>query len=255
VRNLLVLLWISVSSIGLAKEPSSFKFPQDTFAFSNNLYFDYRPDSSGQIKAHRRNPGNIPDFSRHCFAMVRSELQFHRFAKFDPTLSKIGEDAYRQRIQQVIKYPPWSAGPAEKIVFPGYPNLYSFSADRSLLLQKNLGVWWPSYWRIGNWRIVFPAPRSGQKYFAGWLRRHLDSGDIEAVYITRFKPINHCLVAYRYTVRPNGDLVFFVYDVNQPGKIVHLTYRSADRSFYYDPSWYYIGGLVSAMKLYVSPLM
>ena len=187
--------------------------------------------------------------------MVRSELQFYRFAKFDPTLPKIGEDAYRQRIQQVIKYPPWSAGPAEKIVFPGYPDLYSFSADHSLLLQKNLGVWWPSYWRVGNWRIVFPAPRSGQKYFAGWLRRHLDSGDVEAVYITRFKPINHCLVAYRYTARPNGDLVFFVYDVNQPGKIVHLTYRAADRSFYYDLSWYYIGGLVSAMKLYVSPLM
>jgi hypothetical protein len=36
---------------------------------------------------------------------------------------------------------------------------------------------------------------------------------------------------------------------------VHLRYQVSIRSFYFDPSWYYDGGLVSAMKLYVSPLM
>jgi hypothetical protein len=62
-------------------------------------------------------------------------------------------------------------------------------------------------------------------------------------------------VAYRYQKDRNGDLLFFVNDVNQPSKIVHLRYDAANRSFYFDRSWYYNGGLVSAMKLYVSPLM
>ena len=254
-RIFIVLLWVSVSSIAFAKQTAPFQFPQDTFSFSNNLYFDYRPDESGHIIAHRRNPADIPDYCRHCFVLVRSVLQFYRFAKFAPNLPRISQEAYRQRILEVAKYPPWSAGPAQKIEFPGYPDLYTFSVDQTLLLQKNLGIWWPSYWRLGNWRIVFPAPRSGQEHFANWLRQRLDAGQIEAVYITRFKPINHCLIAYRYTAEADGDLIFFVYDVNQPGKLVHLRYRAADQSFYFDPTWYYVGGLVSAMKLYVSPIM
>ena len=34
------------------------------------------------------------------------------------------------------------------------------------------------------------------------------AGRIRAVYITRFKPINHCLVVYHFTPEANGDLVF-----------------------------------------------
>jgi hypothetical protein len=254
VRILIVCLWIGALTTSFAKD-AQFRFPQDTFSFSNNLYFDYRPDESGHITIHRRNPGNIPDYSRHCFVLVRSALQFRRFAVFDPKLPKLSDEAYRQRVLELIKYPPWSAGPAQKIVFPGYPDLHQFSVDHSLMLQKSLGLWWPSFWRIGNWRIVFPTPRSGQEQFAQWLRQRIDAGKIEAIYITRFKPINHCLVAYRYVTEPNGDVRFFVYDVNQPGKIVHLQYHAVNRSFYFDPTWYYVGGLVSAMKLYVSPLM
>ena len=252
-RSLIVFLWIGVFS-SFAKE-APFQFPQETFSFSNNLYFDYRPDQHGHVSIHHRTASNIPDYSRHCFILIRSVLQFHRFAKFRPDLPKLSEEGYRQRVIQLIKYAPWSAGPNEKIEFPGYRDLHSFSVDYALLLQKNLGDWWPSFWRLGNWRIVFPAPRFGQEHFAEWLRQRLDAGQIEAVYITRFRPINHCLVAYDYAAEPNGDLQFTVYDVNQPGKIVHLRYQASDRSFYYDPSWYYVGGLVSAMKLYVSPLM
>jgi hypothetical protein len=50
-------------------------------------------------------------------------------------------------------------------------------------------------------------------------------------------------------------LLFFVCDVNQPDKVVHLRYHAANNSFYFDRSWYFDGGLVTAMRLYVSPLM
>jgi hypothetical protein len=110
--------------------------------------------------------------------------------------------------------------------------------------------------RIGNWRTVFPALRSNQKDLANWLRRELDAGRVRPVFITRgFRTLNHCLVAYSYTTEPNGDLIFAVYDANQRDKLVHLRYQASHESFQFDKTWYYPGGLVTAMKLYVSPIM
>lgn len=231
-----------------------FHFPQDTFSFSNQLYLDYQTTRKGDIRVQRRADGKTPDYSRHCFVLIRSVLQFQRFAEFRPDLPALTEDEYRSRVQELVRISAWSNGPANRVQFPGYSDLYSFSGAHALMLQRSLGIWWPSYWRVGNWRIVFPVPRSGQERLAHWLQNRLDTGNVEAVYITRMKPINHCLVAYAYAKQSNGDLLFFVYDVNQPGKKVHLRYQIANRSFYYDRTPYYPGGLVSVMKLYVSPL-
>ena len=252
-RSTLFLLWANFSLATLGNA-TPFHFPQDTFSFSNQLYFDYQTTQKGNVQAHRRADGKTPDYSRHCFVLVRSLLQFRRFAEFRPELPKLTEDQYRGRVRELVRFPPWSSGPANKIQFPGYSDLYSFSAAHSLMLQKALGVWWPSYWRVGNWRIVFPVPRSSQERLAHWLQNRLDAGNIEAIYITRMKPINHCLVAYKYAKQPNGDLLLFVCDVNQPAKEVHLRYQAANRSFYYDRTPYYPGGLVSVMRLYASPL-
>ena len=252
-RSTLFLLWANVALATLVNG-KPFRFPQDTFSFSNQLYFDYQTTQKGEVRANRRANEKIPDYSRHCFVLIRSALQFQRFAEFRPDLPALTENEYRSRVRELVRIPAWSSGPAKKIQFPGYSDLYSFSGAHALMLQKALGVWWPSYWRVGNWRIVFPVPRSGQERLAHWLQNRLDAGRAEAVYITRMKPINHCLIAYAYAKQPNGDLLFFVYDVNQPAKQVHLRYQTANRSFYYDRTPYYPGGLISVMKLYVSPL-
>ena len=230
-----------------------FNLQTDTFRFSNQTYFDYKVVSDQEIRIARRK-GKVLDYSRHCFQLCRAVLQFDRFAEFRPDLPRASEAEYQRLIRRICRIPPWSSVPKEKIVIPGYPNLDSFSAGDPLTLQKNLGLWWPSYWRIGNWRIVFPVPRSSQARIAGWLHNELDSSHIRAVYITRFQPINHCLVVYHCDQQHNGDLVFLVYDANQAKKIVHLVYRKADRSFYFDRTWYYKGGLVSVLPLYVSLL-
>jgi hypothetical protein len=230
----------------------AFDLQSDTFNFANQTYFDYKIASDQEIIIARRK-GEVPDYSRHCFQLCRAVLQFDRFAEFRPDLPEASELEYRNLIRRISRIPAWRLGSREKIVIPGYRNLDSFSSAHALTLQKNLGLWWPSYWRIGNWRIVFPVSRSSQARMAQWLCNELNHGRIRAVYITRCKPLNHCLVAYRCDQQPNGDLVFFVYDVNQPKKIVHLTYRATDRSFYFDRTWYYKGGLVSVLSLYVSP--
>jgi hypothetical protein len=236
-----------------AARGKTFNFPGDTFGFENQTYFDYQPLTASQVQISRRT-GRPPDFSRHCFQMCRAVLQFFQFAEFRPDLPKVSESDYQQIIRKLSRIPAWSSGPSAKVIVPGYKDLQSFSLGQTLVIQKNLGLWWPSYWRIGNWRIVLPVPRSGQEQTAKWLRSELDHQRIRDVYITRFKPINHCLVVYHYAAAPNGDIVFDVYDANQPGKLVQLTYRATDRSFYYDKTWYYTGGLVSVLPLYVSVL-
>ena len=103
----------------------AFNFRTDTFAFANQTYFDYKPLSDLEIKISRRK-GYIPDYSRHCFQLVRAVLQFHQFAEFRPDLPKVSESDYRKVVLRVCKIPVWSSGPKEKVVVPGYKDLRSF---------------------------------------------------------------------------------------------------------------------------------
>jgi hypothetical protein len=174
----------------------SFHFPSDTFAFSNYTYFDYQATPQGGLEISRRPRSKIPEYSRHCFAMVRAVLEFYQFAEFRPDLAKVSGAEYQDIIRKLSRIPPWSSGPGKKIEIPGYPDLYSFSIDNRLALQKNIGQWWPPYLRIGNWRTVFPALRSNQKELANWLRRELDAGRIRPVFITRgFRTLNAAKMA------------------------------------------------------------
>ena len=62
-----------------------FEFPADTFSFSNALYFDYQVKPGGGLKIQKRATGKVPDYSRHCFTLVRAVLQFYKYAEFRPT--------------------------------------------------------------------------------------------------------------------------------------------------------------------------
>ena len=134
-------------------ESKIFHFPADTFGFENQTYYDYKPLTETQTQISRRH-GPPPDFSRHCFQMCRAVRQFFQFAEFRPDLPKVSEADYREIVRRVSRIPVWSAGPRAKVVVPGYPDLHSFSLGETLVIQKNLGLWWPAYWRVGNWRIV-----------------------------------------------------------------------------------------------------
>ena len=249
-------IFLFICAIGVSSPtawPKAFNFQTDTFAFANQTYFDYKPASDREVKISRRK-GSVPDYSRHCYQLCRAVLQFYRFAEFRPDLPKVSESDYTRIVRRLSKIAAWSSGPEAKVIVPGYEDLHSFSLGQTLTLQKNMGLWWPAFWRPGNWRIVFPVPRSGQERLANWLRGETDAGRIRAVHITRLKPINHCLVVYHCTPEENGNLVFDVYDANQPMKLVHLTYRASDRSFYLDKTWYYNRRLVTVLRLYVSPL-
>lgn len=97
--------------------------------------------------------------------------------------------------------------------------------------------------------MALPIPRSGQEKLSRQIQRSLDNGQLVCLYITRFRPLNHCLVLHSYQKTPRG-IDYFVYDPNLPGKICLLQYDNATRSFYYQKTWYYPGGLVNSLRVY-----
>ena len=131
---------LSTRAALLLARAKPFEFPADTFSFSNALYFDYQVKPGGGLKIQKRATGKVPDYSRHCFTLVRAVLQFYKYAEFRPHLPRVSDEEYRQRILQLSRIPVWSAGPKEKIQFPGYADLHSFSADHTLVLQRNLAL-------------------------------------------------------------------------------------------------------------------
>jgi hypothetical protein len=77
---------------GATGKSEAFKFPADTFSFSNELYFEYqmKPDG-GLVIRNRKNEHGSDAYSRHCFVLTRAILQFHNFAEFRPSHGTIGD--------------------------------------------------------------------------------------------------------------------------------------------------------------------
>ena len=61
-----------------------FEFERDTFAFPNELVWEYHFDAAtGTTAARRRVPP--PEYALRCFVLVRAARQFLYHARFDPT--------------------------------------------------------------------------------------------------------------------------------------------------------------------------
>src|SRR5262245_34851004 len=63
-----------------------FAFKQDSFAFTNELSWEYFYDSKGKWCSKKRSPA--PKYSQHCFVVSRASRQFFLHARFEPTQPK-----------------------------------------------------------------------------------------------------------------------------------------------------------------------
>ena len=228
-----------------------FQLARDTFAFSNDTVFAYGVDEAGLLKIRfREKPA---DFSHRCFVLSEAVLQFRKYARFAPEQPRVTREEYGRLIRQIRGIPLWCRGPQAPIVVPGYRDLGSFSEAYEGLFKENLGHWLPSYLRVGNWRMLMGHPRAGQAAAAQWLRDSLAQGQLRAVYLARFPHMNHVVVVYGVHPKPNGDLRFAVYDPNSPRTAHWLDYRQDQRSFDFEKRWYFPGGRVNVMRLFLSP--
>ncbi len=247
----LLLLLVAAFAVPTVAFPRDFDLRRDTFAFSNDTVLRYGLDEEGRLHISRRD--KPVEYGHRCFVLARAVMQFHQFARFEPRQPKLSREEYHRRVRQLCRIPVWSSGPREKIVFPGFANLHAFSIAYEGLLKEDLGNWLPCYLRVGNWRMATGHLRAGQAAAARWLSRSMEEKKLRALYLARFPSMNHVVVVYAMHPQPNGDIRFDVYDPNYPNEPSWLLYRADQRSFDFDKRWYFPGGRVNVMRIYISP--
>ena len=253
VASVLPLIFCCASSaLTAAAEPARhFNFRTDTFGFANETVFAYHVDPSGTLHVGRRE--KPPAYAHRCFVMSRAVVQFYQFARFAPTLRRCDRTEYARLVREISRIPVWSSGKRNRVVIPGFRDLRSFSEVHPVILQENLGAWLPTYLRVGNYRMAMGHPRAGQAATARWLMKSVNEGKPRIIYLARFPSMNHCVVAFSAEPRGSEDLRFWVYDPNDPWAPAQLDYRASERSFAFPRKWYFPGGRVNVMRVYISP--
>lgn len=253
--TLLFAVWLfagCATSRPLTKNPRPFEFQHDTFAFANELVWDYYFDADGKWSHKPHEPP--PDYTHHCFVVAHSVQQFFQHARFDPSLPRVNDPAYRELVRQVRgRSLRTESGEANKVVIPGYADLRSFSAERAALLKVECGGAWRSYFQRGHWRVVLPFTRSGQENMARSLEELIAVNHSAVVHLVRFPEltINHAVVVFgvHSTVR---EIKFSIYDPNKPDQPGKLTFDRASRKFLFSANDYFIGGWVNVYQIYHS---
>ena len=231
--------------------PRKFAFRQDTFAFSNELFWVYRTDpATGKMAHEKRQPK--PDYALHCFAVARGARQFFQQARFDPDSPRVDEASYRALVRRVVGTNPRFERPeAERIVIPGYANLREFSATHESLLKEECGSMWASYFQRGNWRMIMHFSARQQERMAAQLLVSIQRNRPPVVHLADFPKLhlNHAVLLIDAREDEEG-IEFAVYDPNDSSRASRLRFDRAERRFYFPTNFYFAGGRVDVYEIY-----
>lgn len=234
-----------------ASAPRRFEFARDTFAFPNELFWEYRIDpAAGTTTFQRREPS--PAYAHRCFVLARAARQFFHHARFEPALPAATDDACRRLVRTVLaRNPRRHCAPADRVVIPGFANLRSFSAAREALLKATCGGAWRSYVLRSHWRMVFPISRPHQARTAAGLATGIAAGGTPVVHLVRFPQltINHGIVLFGAAATPTGTR-FAAYDPNLPERPAVLDFDLASRTFEFPANSYWAGGRVDVIEIF-----
>jgi hypothetical protein len=225
--------------------PDRLRFGVDTFAFAN--------------ESRTNNPGKPDLYANYCFVMARAVTQFQRFARFDPAAPRLSPEEYVARIKQVVARAPWEAPlpPDDRVVIPGYASVFELSHDLEAVVKTGLGgrFWTLVHWT--NWRVVFPVPRWEQERVAREALAELAAGRTVQLLVTNLPTweLNHTVVAYAYHLDPGGNVVFTVYDPNDPHEPGLVTFDRAERRFEASRLYDTHPGPIRAFRMYYSALL
>src|SRR4030095_9171038 len=173
---------ISALSLGVAcrcadgfTPPLNFK--KDTVGFANMTVFEYE---NGIAHVRRGESANQKRYTRRCFVLCRTTMQFKKFARFDPHAPPLNDHDLGKRIRQVTRRAAWhdTLPEEQRVVFPGYANFREMSMKRGYVLQRNIGYGWPTYWRLSNARTIFEPGIGYQETTHQKLDAVLNRGDL-----------------------------------------------------------------------------
>jgi hypothetical protein len=224
-----------------------FDFARDTFAFPNELVWEYRVDPvTRKTTTFKNNPR--PTYAHHCFVVARAAKQFLLHATFSPFEDALTDSQYSARIRELMRRSPRRAS-KDKISIPGFANLREFSAAKKHLLQTNCGGAWQSYVQRGNWRMVFPFSRSHQEREAKKLLQRITT--LPIVHIVTFPKlsINHGIMLFDATDSVDR-MEFLAYDPNIIDRPVKLIFHKTTRSFDFPANHYFAGGKLDVYEIY-----
>ena len=228
-----------------------FDFERDTFAFPNELVWEYHFDpASGQTRAVRRRPP--PRYALRCFVLVRAARQFFYHARFEPAEAPADDLTYRRLIRSVLARPPRRPSPAEgRVVIPGYAGLRELSVAREPVVKAACGGAWRSYVQRSHWRIVVPVSRAHQHRTAGELLNAVADHSAPLVHLLRFPSlaINHGMVVID-GARTSAGAEFEAYDPNEPERPARLIYDRDRRTFSLPANRYWRGGTLNVFEIF-----
>jgi hypothetical protein len=249
------IAWLAAFVAGsVSAQP--FNFHRDTLSFVNSTVFEYR-EGYAQAKTQANAADKPKRYTRRCFVMSRSVLQFYKFARFEPNRPALDDRELARRVRAVTRMHPWNSALPEskRIVFPGYVNLRQLSEARARLLQENLGLGWPVYARVGNFRMFF---RQGDRQYQEKMHTILDQtlarGGFFVAYLSDYPHfrINHSVLVYgRRPPRPGSDVEHYtVYDPNHPDGPRELKWSKSLRVFNFQKDQEFPGGFTNVYQVY-----
>jgi hypothetical protein len=237
------------------KDGPDFDFARDTFAFANETIFEYQAGVAYQ----RPSPpdGHHPKrFTSHCFVMSRAVAQFKKFARFEPKLNPPDDAELAHRLRIISHQHPWEAPwPKDgRVAISGYRDLRELSEKRARVVQENIGLGWPTYFRFGNWRMACLYSHGYQAIEQAEMEEALRRGEFFVAYLTSFPSlsINHAVLVYthRSPGRNRDTLRYWVYDPNHSEKPRKLDYSLGKHEFSFEKDWDFVGGFVRVYHVY-----
>ena len=252
-------VFVAVALVRTSAATAEFHFDRDTFAFQNATVLKYKDGLPYlQVKASREDPAN--QYTRRCFVMSRTAMQFRKFALFDPSRAPLDDLELAARIRAVARSAPWgeSLPKNQRIVFPGYANLREMSKARAHVFQENIGNGFLTYFRPSNVRMFFEHGRKYQDTTHANLEAALSRGDLFVGFLSTYPKlsINHTVLVYARQKDPPGDELerYLVYDPNHAEAPRELTWSPRERAFAYQKDIDFIGGFVRVYQSYGKPL-
>jgi hypothetical protein len=223
---------------------------RDNFAYGNELRWEYEFPKSGGVVTRKTDPP--PEYSLRCFPMVRAAREFFYHAQFEPSQPKASEAEYRKLVKAVLhRNSRCPARPEERISIPGYANLHEFSAGQDEILKQECGGAARSFLQRGNWRMVFPVTRSGQRKTAERLAKEIKAGQLPIAHVYRFPntTLNHAVLLYS-AQEDSAAMTFSAYDPNDPDHVATLTFDRTSNAFLLERNRYFAGGAVRVYEVY-----
>ncbi|HZF01292.1 MAG TPA: hypothetical protein VE344_05285 [Methylomirabilota bacterium] len=228
-----------------------FEFARDSFAFANELLWEYQFDAAtGKTTFRKREPK--PDYALRCFVLTRVARQFLYHARFDANQIIVGDEIYRGLIRKVISRNPRTPGePEYQIVVPGYASLREFSAAKEKLLKAECGGAWRSYVLRSHWRMIFAISRQHQQWTATKLLGEIQNNFSPIVHLVNFPSltINHGMILFD-VVETEKEIRFSAYDPNLPEKPTQLIFDRATKTFSLPSNSYWNGGELNVIEIF-----